>query len=153
MTLVGRASRALVVGAAALVASRSPVSTAVTSASEDKVTRQSLERARVAYNLRDYAEASAQWQSAYRASKLAVLLFNIGQAERLQKHYEEAYHYYDVYLAEQAHTEGRPPLNDDEARSFRDQMKGMMDECKEHPRRHDCKRPKAAVQPGSHDSH
>src|SRR5262245_3691 len=67
------------------------------------------ERARVLYeqglrhyNLTEYDQAIVVWRESYRLSKAALLLFNIGQAYRLDGDCETAAQFYASYRREAA---------------------------------------------------
>jgi tetratricopeptide (TPR) repeat protein len=56
------------------------------------------QRALSYYNLREYEIAVLEFKEAYAISNEPLLLFNIGQAYRLDRQYEEALHYYRTFL-------------------------------------------------------
>jgi tetratricopeptide (TPR) repeat protein len=56
------------------------------------------QRALSYYNLREYGIAVLEFKEAYAISNEPLLLFNIGQAYRLDRQYEEALHYYRTFL-------------------------------------------------------
>jgi tetratricopeptide (TPR) repeat protein len=61
------------------------------------------------YNLAEYADAIKAWKEAYSLSKKSILLFNIGQAYRLDGDCKKAMTFYDSYQREEAN-----PKNQDE---------------------------------------
>lgn len=85
------------------------VSSAPTTASADAPPRPATDDARkraashyqqgiTHYNLGEFSQAVAQFKAAYELSQEPDLLFNIGQAYRLQEDYKQALFFYDAYL-------------------------------------------------------
>jgi tetratricopeptide (TPR) repeat protein len=61
------------------------------------------------YNLAEYQDAIKAWKEAYSLSKKSILLFNIGQAYRLDGDCKKANTFYDTYQREEPN-----PKNQDE---------------------------------------
>jgi tetratricopeptide (TPR) repeat protein len=61
------------------------------------------------YNIAEYADAIKAWKEAYSLSKKSILLFNIGQAYRLDGDCKMAMRFYDTYQREEPN-----PKNQDE---------------------------------------
>lgn len=61
------------------------------------------------YNIAEYSDAIKAWKEAYSLSKKAILLFNIGQAYRLDGDCKMAMRFYDSYQREEQN-----PKNQDE---------------------------------------
>ncbi len=64
------------------------------------------------YNIAEYADAIKAWKEAYSLSKKPILLFNIGQAYRLDGDCKMAMRFYDSYQREEPN-----PKNQDEVDS------------------------------------
>jgi tetratricopeptide (TPR) repeat protein len=64
------------------------------------------------YNLSEYAEAIVPWKEAYRLTKRALLLFNIGQAYRLSGDCVQATSFYESYAREQPNLKNQAELDD-----------------------------------------
>jgi tetratricopeptide (TPR) repeat protein len=60
--------------------------------------KKSYTRGMAHYHLREYSQAIAAFEEAYRIHPDPVFLFNIAQANRLSEKYEEALHFYRTYL-------------------------------------------------------
>jgi hypothetical protein len=60
--------------------------------------KQRYENGMAHFNLEEWDAAIEEWKSGYRAKPVAQFLYNIAQAYRLSKHYEDALNYYQRYL-------------------------------------------------------
>jgi tetratricopeptide (TPR) repeat protein len=60
--------------------------------------KQHYENGMAHFNLEEWDAAIEEWKSGYRAKPVAQFLYNIAQAYRLSKHYEEALSFYQRYL-------------------------------------------------------
>ena len=105
------ATRARVAAAAAvlLVASLLSVSAVAAAAGGDdeKEARRLFERAELEFNVGKFAEALADYQSAYQAKPLPGFLFNIAQCYRNMANYERARFFFRRYLALDPHASNR----------------------------------------------
>jgi len=60
--------------------------------------KQRYENGMAHFNLEEWDAAIEEWKSGYRAKPVAQFLYNIAQAYRLSKHYEDALNFYQRYL-------------------------------------------------------
>jgi len=60
--------------------------------------KQHYENGMAHFNLEEWEAAIEEWKAGYRAKPVAQFLYNIAQAYRLSKHYEEALSFYQRYL-------------------------------------------------------
>lgn len=90
--------RAFVLVLVAIVAWAPSASAADQAALNDA--KQHYDRGMEHYDLGEYAAAVDEFKLAYALSKAPGLLFNLGQASRLGKQYEQALHFYRAYLRE-----------------------------------------------------
>jgi Tetratricopeptide repeat len=60
--------------------------------------KQRYENGMAHFNLEEWDAAIDEWKSGYRAKPVAQFLYNIAQAYRLSKHYDEALSFYQRYL-------------------------------------------------------
>jgi tetratricopeptide (TPR) repeat protein len=60
--------------------------------------KQRYENGMAHFNLEEWDAAIEEWKSGYRAKPVAQFLYNIAQAYRLSKHYDEALSFYQRYL-------------------------------------------------------
>lgn len=74
--------------------------------------RQHLERAKIAYKIRDFHEAVAEFKAAYRLRPVPALLFNIAQAERMAGNFKESKFYYEFYLRDQPQAANRGEIEE-----------------------------------------
>src|SRR5687768_16988820 len=96
--------RASILGLTILLASAAPA------LANDKAKAKALyEQGLKAYNLAEYADAIKAWKEAYSLTKKPLLLFNIGQAYRLDGDCKKAMTFYDTYQREEPN-----PKNQDE---------------------------------------
>lgn len=96
--------RASILGLSILVATAAPA------LADDKAKAKALyEQGLKAYNLAEYQDAIKAWKDAYSLSKKPILLFNIGQAYRLDGDCKKAVTFYDSYQREEPN-----PKNQDE---------------------------------------
>jgi tetratricopeptide (TPR) repeat protein len=88
---------ALVVGASLpAYAQEAPAAPAVDPRAAEA--KQRYENGMAHFNLEEWDAAIDEWKSGYRAKPVAQFLYNIAQAYRLSKHYEEALNFYQRYL-------------------------------------------------------
>lgn len=96
--------RASILGLSILVATATPA------LADNKAKAKALyEQGLNAYNLAEYQDAIKAWKEAYTLSKKSILLFNIGQAYRLDGDCKKAVTFYDSYQREEPN-----PKNQDE---------------------------------------
>jgi tetratricopeptide (TPR) repeat protein len=77
---------------------------------DDKAKAKALyEQGLKSYNIAEYQDAIKAWKEAYSLSKKSILLFNIGQAYRLDGDCKKAMTFYDSYQREESN-----PKNQDE---------------------------------------
>jgi tetratricopeptide (TPR) repeat protein len=96
--------RAGILGLTIVVAATAPAF------ADDKAKAKALyEQGLKAYNLAEYADAIKAWKESYSLSKKPLLLFNIGQAYRLDGDCKKATTFYDTYQREEPN-----PKNQDE---------------------------------------
>ena len=88
--------RALVV--VALVACVAPAARADSSGDALQEAKDHYDRGMAHYELGEFAAATDEFKLAYARSQAPGLLFNLGQACRLNKDYEQALHFYRAYL-------------------------------------------------------
>jgi tetratricopeptide (TPR) repeat protein len=86
---------ALVLAWAPLSAVAQPAPPADPRAAEAK---QRYENGMAHFNLEEWDNAIEEWKAGYRAKPVAQFLYNIAQAYRLSKHYEDALNFYQRYL-------------------------------------------------------
>jgi tetratricopeptide (TPR) repeat protein len=70
-------------------------------AADDKATieaREHVQKAKVHFKLGEFDHAIAEWKEAYRLKAVPLLLFNIGQANRMAGNYKESKFYYENFL-------------------------------------------------------
>jgi len=60
--------------------------------------REHYRKGSVAYELGHYDVAVSEYEAAYQAFNEPTLLYNLGQAHRLAKHFADALHFYRMYL-------------------------------------------------------
>jgi hypothetical protein len=60
--------------------------------------KQHYENGMAHFNLEEWEAAIEEWKSGYRAKPVPQFLYNIAQAYRLSKHYDEALSFYQRYL-------------------------------------------------------
>jgi tetratricopeptide (TPR) repeat protein len=60
--------------------------------------KQRYENGMAHFNLEEWDSAIDEWKAGYRAKPVAQFLYNIAQAYRLSKHYEDALNFYQRYL-------------------------------------------------------
>jgi tetratricopeptide (TPR) repeat protein len=70
------------------------------SADPQQAAKEAFGRATEHYNVGRFEEALAEYETAYRLSKLPALLFNIGQCHFALERYERAVFFYEGYLRE-----------------------------------------------------
>jgi hypothetical protein len=93
--------------AALLISVRAQAQTPRRTPATDAEAQAHYQRALSYYNLREYSIAVLEFKEAYALSNEPQLLFNIAQAYRLDKQYEEALHYYGTFLQLRLHTPNR----------------------------------------------
>jgi len=64
------------------------------------------------YDLADYATAISEFKQAYALTREPALLFNLAQACRLQKDYQQALYFYETYLQLMPHASNRADAAD-----------------------------------------
>src|SRR5205823_6642927 len=60
--------------------------------------KQRYENGMAHFNLEEWDSAIEEWKAGYRAKPVAQFLYNIAQAYRLNKHYDDALSFYQRYL-------------------------------------------------------
>jgi len=61
----------------------------------------------VAYDLGHYDQAISEYEAAYEAFNEPTLLYNLGQAHKLARHWPQALHFYKMYLVKVPHASNR----------------------------------------------
>jgi tetratricopeptide (TPR) repeat protein len=69
--------------------------------------KQRYENGMAHFNLEEWDAAIDEWKSGYRAKPVPQFLYNIAQAYRLSKHYEDALNFYQRYLRAEPHAPNR----------------------------------------------
>ena len=64
-----------------------------------RAAREHYQKGTTAYDLGRYDLAIAEYEAAYAAVNEPTLLYNLGQANRLARHTEQALHFYKMYLS------------------------------------------------------
>ncbi len=97
--LVGLSLSLLMVAAPPLVwAQQSPAAAPQAADPRAAEAKQRYENGMAHFNLEEWDAAIDEWKSGYRAKPVPQFLYNIAQAYRLSKHYDEALSFYQRYL-------------------------------------------------------
>lgn len=85
--------------------------------------REHFRKAQTHYALGEFEEAAREFRETYRLREEPAILFNIGQAYRQMRQWQQAYFYYRQYLSKQPDAPNRA-----ETESLVEQMRRRMDE-------------------------
>lgn len=85
--------------------------------------REHFHKAQTHYALGEFEEAAHEFREAYRLREEPALLFNMGQAHRQMRQWQQAYFYYRQYLSKKPDAPNRA-----ETESLIEQMRRRMDE-------------------------
>ena len=85
--------------------------------------RDHFKKAQTHYALGEFEDAAREFREAYRLREEPALLFNIGQAYRQMRQWQQAYFYYRQYLSKKADAPNRA-----ETESLVEQMRRRIDE-------------------------